>query len=81
MADPKLCARHSVTITDRAYKNSLREGVRVNERSKAKSSAPKMSPESWGMAPQMLERLDMAFADSMRAMIANGSLEVWRRRS
>ena len=67
MADGRLCARHAVVIADLAYKNSVSDGVRVKERSRAKSSAANMRPDRYGLALQMLVRFERALADSMSA--------------
>lgn len=67
MVDGRSFARQAVTIADLAYRNSIKEGVRVSERSKAKSSAAKIKPDRYGEALQMLDRSVTALADSMSA--------------
>ncbi len=45
IVDERLYARLAVAIADRANKNSISEGVRVNDRSNAKSSAANIRPD------------------------------------
>lgn len=46
--------------------------MRVNDRSKAKSSAANIKPSRYGEAVQISRRLVIAWADSMRAIIFIG---------
>ncbi|KAL8699866.1 MAG: hypothetical protein Q9201_005762 [Fulgogasparrea decipioides] len=60
-------------MADLANKNSISDGVLVNDKSKAKSSAANISPERYGEALQIPERSVTALADSMSArMLSEG---------
>ena len=64
----------------RAYVNSCKSGVRVIDRSRAKSSAANVRPEMYGDDVQMAFKSVTERADSMSAMILTGFVEpgAWR---